>query len=48
MLLGIEAVRKKPLPRDNEGYINFAGLVILFGLMIFVTYNDIVRLISGG
>ena len=48
VLLGVEAVRKKPLPRDKEGYINFAGLIILFGLMIFVTYNDIVRLISGG
>lgn len=48
VLLGIEKIRRKPLPREKEGYINFAGLIILFGLMILLTYQDISRLISGG
>ncbi|MGI6664016.1 MAG: M50 family metallopeptidase [Christensenellaceae bacterium] len=44
LFLGIEKLRGKPLPRDKEGYINLAGLVLLFALMIFLTYQDIARL----
>ncbi len=46
-LLGVEAVRRKPIPREKEGYINLVGLIILFGLMILLTIQDIGRLISG-
>ena len=28
--------------------ISLIGLALLFGLMIFVTYNDVARLITGG
>ena len=28
----------------GEGYVHAAGLVLLMGLMIFITYNDIVRI----
>lgn len=48
VFLGIEAVRGKPISRAKEGYINFAGLIVLFGLMIVLTYQDIARLIAGG
>lgn len=47
VFLGIEKLRGKPLPRDKEGFINFAGLIVLFGLMAVLTYQDIARLISG-
>ena len=47
VFLGVEAIRKKPFPREKEGYIHFAGLILLFGLIILITYQDIVRL-SGG
>ena len=30
-----------------EGYVNTAGLVALMGLMVFVMYNDIARIITG-
>ena len=30
-----------------EGYIHYAGLVLLMGLMIVVAFNDIVRLVRG-
>jgi len=44
----IEFVRRKPVKPEHEGYVHLAGMVLLFGIMIFATYNDIVRLISGG
>ena len=43
-MLCIEAIRRKPIDRKIEGYINFAGLVILFGFMIFITCKDILNL----
>jgi len=46
VFLIIEGIRRKPFPREKEGYIHFAGIIILFGLMILLTYNDIVRMIS--
>ena len=48
VFVGIEAIRGKPISRNKEGYINFAGLIVLFGLMIVLTYQDIARLIAGG
>lgn len=43
----IEAVRGKPFNPEREGAIHFAGFALLMLLMVFVTYNDIVKLISG-
>ena len=28
--------------------VHFVGLMVLFGLMIVITYQDIIRLIQGG
>lgn len=44
----IELVRRKPVKPEHEGYVHLAGMVLLFGIMIFATYNDIVRLLTGG
>lgn len=44
----IELIRRKPVKPEHEGYVHLAGMLLLFGIMIFATYNDIVRLISGG
>ena len=38
--------RKNPDPK-YEGYIHAAGLVLLLGFMVYVMYNDVVRLITG-
>jgi len=43
----IEAIRRKPIPPEKEGVVHFVGIILLFGLMIFATWNDIMRLISG-
>lgn len=39
----IEWIRKKPINRNIEAYIHFAGLVLLFGLVIVV---DIIHLVT--
>jgi len=45
VLLIIEGIRKKPLNRNVEGYINFVGIIILFAFMIFVSFKDVIKLI---
>lgn len=42
-LLLIEAIRRKPLKESTEIGIQMAGFLLIIGLSIFVTYNDIVR-----
>ena len=43
IFLLIEAIRGKPVPADKEGIVQLAGVVLLFALMIFVMFNDIMR-----
>ncbi len=44
LFLLVEAVRGKPGNQKVEGYIHFAGLMMLMGLMVIIMYNDIVKL----
>lgn len=46
MFLGIEAVRGRPIDPSRESIVHFIGFAMLMLLMIVVTYNDIVGLIS--
>lgn len=48
LFLIIEAVRRKPVPPRYEGYIHAAGLVLLLALMVYVTGQDILRIVAGG
>lgn len=41
----VEVVRGKPVPPEKEGMVHFAGLVVLMLLMVFVMYNDIMKLV---
>jgi regulator of sigma E protease len=43
----LEAVRGKPVSERAQDYAFRFGLVVIVGLMVFVTSNDIVRLLSG-
>ena len=45
LLLIIEAVRRRPMNRDTEMGIQLAGFFLLIMLSIFVTYNDILRVL---
>ncbi len=44
LFLVIELVRGKPIKKEVEGYIHFAGLVLLMILMVVVTFKDIITL----
>lgn len=44
LFLVIEGIRRKPINRNVESYINFVGIMILFAFMIFVTVKDIFKL----
>lgn len=43
----IEWIRGKPVNQKVEGMVHFVGLIALFALLIFLTYNDIVNMIRG-
>lgn len=43
----IEAIRKKPVPAEKEGMVHFVGIILLFGLIILLTFNDIRALVGG-
>lgn len=45
VFLILEVFRGKPVDPEKEGLVHLVGIVLLFALMIFVTYNDIARLI---
>lgn len=47
VFLLIEAVIGRPVPEKIQGALTIAAFALLFGLMLFATYNDIIRLLSG-
>lgn len=47
VFLVIEAATGRPVPEKIQGVLTIAAFALLFGLMLFATYNDIVRLFSG-
>lgn len=46
VFLIVEAVRRKPVPREKEGMVHFAGFVLLMCFMVFVCFNDVSRLLG--
>lgn len=48
VFLIVEAVRRKPIPPEKEGMVHAAGMMLLLALIVFITYKDIYRLITGG
>jgi regulator of sigma E protease len=45
IILFVEVLRRKPLDRDKEAVVNLVGFAVLVLLMVFVMYNDILKLI---
>ena len=49
VFVGLEWIRGgRRVPAEREGLVHLIGFVALLGFIIFITYNDIVRLIQGG
>ena len=44
VFLLIEAIRRKPVPQKIEAYIHLGGFALLFGLIILLTYFDVLRI----
>ena len=46
MFMVVEAIRGKAIPPEKEGMIHFAGIILLFGLMILLTFMDVKNLLG--
>lgn len=46
LFLLIEAVLGKPVPAKYEAFVHFAGFVLLIGFSIFITYQDVLKIIK--
>lgn len=46
LLLIIEGIRKKPLRQETELKIQMLGFIFLIGLSLFVTFNDVTRIVK--
>ena len=44
VFLAIEGIRRKPVPQKVEAYIHMGGYALLFGLMIFMTFKDVLKI----
>ena len=42
----IELIRQKPIPPEKEGMVHAIGMLLLFGLIIVISFNDIMKLIG--
>ena len=47
VFLLVEGVRRKPVPAEKEGMVHAIGLLLLVGLILVITYQDVLRLIAG-
>ena len=43
----IEGITGHAVPEKLQGSLTVVAFALLFGLIIFATYNDIIRLITG-
>lgn len=47
LFLLVELILRRPVPQKYEAWIHTVGFVLVIGLMLFVTFNDIVRIVTG-
>ena len=41
----VELIRRKPIPPEKEGTVHAIGMLLLLALVVFVSFNDIIKLI---
>lgn len=44
VFLTIEGIRRKPISANIEGVVHFVGLMLLMALMVYVMFNDVMKL----
>lgn len=42
----VELIRRKPIPPEKEGMVHAIGMMLLFALIIVVSFNDVMRLLG--
>lgn len=42
----IELIRRKPIPPEKEGMVHAIGLILLLGLTVVISFNDIMKLLK--
>lgn len=47
LFMFVEVIRGKPVSPEKEGMVHFAGLVVFMVLMVFIMYNDIMKIVQG-
>ena len=43
----IELIFRRPVNRQYEAYVHAAGMALLMMLMVYITWQDILRLVTG-
>lgn len=46
LFMFMEVIRGKPVSPEKEGMVHFAGLVVFMVLMVFIMYNDIMKIVQ--
>lgn len=46
VFLLIEAIRRKPINPEHEGYVHAAGMLLLFAFMIVISIKDVIQLFT--
>ena len=47
LFMVIEVIARRPVPQKYEAWVHAAGFLILLGFIAVITFNDIVRLVTG-
>jgi regulator of sigma E protease len=47
LLIGVEAVRRKPIKPEREAFISMVGFVLIILLAVYAAFNDIMRIVRG-
>ncbi len=42
-----EGLTRRPVPVKYEGYVHAVGFVLLIGLMVLITFHDIIKIVTG-
>jgi regulator of sigma E protease len=46
VFLGLEGLRGRPVDPKKENFIHLVGFVLLMALMVVITYQDILRILT--
>ena len=44
LFMVVEAIRRKPIAPQKEAMVHLAGMLLLFAVMIFFTFRDVMRI----